>query len=314
VLGTAISEDPDTGVTHLRVGFSLSKGAPRTVVSGTGQDSGSVRSDGTRLSLRGLLHFLWHEAELTRWHPGFSGKRTWAVVRSHLLASAANMIVRGVPLADLLYVPEPFAVANRDEIDVRRTRRFANGLQRRGDTRPLMLLIGEVKEIVPVRYHFKVLVKHMPDHAFQLDGQFHRRMVKRFERELSMRSSSSRTIVVATFGLGISGLPAIEELSLMAVTLEWLPVEDIFERQLIDRLVRERRTFDKTLRFNAAGQLSVSAIALDAIDSPVPLCIQRVVDGPPAFRGNVPPWVWNVSHSEMPPLPKRRTESPFALA
>ena len=46
-----------------------------------------------RLSLRGLLYFLWHEAELTRWHPGFTGKRTWSVVRSHLLSAARNMTV-----------------------------------------------------------------------------------------------------------------------------------------------------------------------------------------------------------------------------
>ena len=312
VLGTAISEDPDTGVTQLRVGFAMSKGAPRAVESGDGSDSGSVGSNGSRLSLRGLLHFLWHEAELTRWHPGFAGKRTWAVVRSHLLAAAANKIVRGVPLSNVLYVPEPFTGANRDEIDARRMRRFANGLQRRGGSQPLMLLIGEVKEIVPARYHFKVLVKQMPDQAFRLDGQLHRRMAKRFERELSMRSSSSRTIVIATFGLGTSGLPAIEELSLIPVTPEWLPVGDIYERQLIDRLVCERRTFDKTLPFDAAGQLSVSAIALDVLGSPVSLCIQRVVGGPPAFRGNVPSWVWDVGQPQMPPLPKRRAETPFA--
>ncbi len=312
VLGTAICEDPDTGVTQLRVGFALSKGTSRAVEPGGGQGSRSIRSDGTRLSLRGLLHFLWQESQLTRWHPGFAGKRTWAVVRSHLLAAAANKIVRGVSLMDVLYVPEPFTVANRDEIDVRRMRRFANGLQRRGDSRSLMLLIGEVRKIVPARDHFKVLVKHMPDQAFRLDGQLHRFTVMRFERELSMCGSSSRTIVIASFGLGTSGLPTIEELSLVPVTLEWLPVEDIFERQLVDRLVRERRMFDKTFRFNAAGQLSVSAIALDALGSPVPLFIQRVGGVPPAFRANVPSWVWEVGQSQMPPLPKRRAESPFA--
>jgi len=33
-------------------------------------------------------------------------------------------------------------------------------------------------------------------------------------------------------------------------TGEWLPVEDSFERQLVERLVRERRSFVKALRYN----------------------------------------------------------------
>ena len=46
-----------------------------------GADSDSVASSGTKLSLRGLLHYLWDQGELTRWQPGFAGKRTWSTVR-----------------------------------------------------------------------------------------------------------------------------------------------------------------------------------------------------------------------------------------
>jgi hypothetical protein len=116
-----------------------------------------------------------------------------------------------------------------------------------------MLLIGEVKEIAPARYHFKVLVKHMPDQAFRLDGQLHRHMVKHFEHELSLWGGSDavRMILIATFALNHDGLPTIEELSLMPVTSQWLPVEDHFDLELVQRLVYARRTFEKVLRCNA---------------------------------------------------------------
>lgn len=69
VLGTAIQEDPATGETTLKLGFSLSKLGGRTAMPAPGNPSDSVASDGSRLSLRGLLHYLWDQAELTRWHP-----------------------------------------------------------------------------------------------------------------------------------------------------------------------------------------------------------------------------------------------------
>lgn len=314
VLGTAISEDPDTGVTQLRVGFAMSKGMPRTVGSSTGQESGGVRSDGVQLSLRGLLHFLWYDADLTRWLPGFAGRRSWGVVRSHLLAAAVNKTVRGVPLMNSLYVPEVFTAASRDEIDARRMRRFANGLQRHADVRPLMLLIGEVKEIAPMRYHFKVVVKHMPDQAFLLDSQLHRRMVKRFERQLSLWDTSKhiRMIVIATFAMSDVGLLMIEELSLVPTSSHWLPVEDGYELQLVDRLVNDGRAFEKVLRFNAKlEQRSATAILLDAERSPVAMCLDRTsteFDTSPeieALRPGSGPfqWIWRVHTSALPSFP-----------
>ena len=325
VLGTAISEDPDTGVTQLRVGFSLSKGAPRAVDAGAGQDSGSVRSDGTRLSLRGLLHLLWHEAELTRWHPGFLGKRSWAVVRGHLLSAVANMFVSGASLGDLLYVPEVFTVNDREGINSRRARRFAAGLQPHRARRPMMILIGEIKEIIPTRFHFKAVVKHAPDLAFLLDSQLHRRMVRRFEPELLLWGASEniRMIMMATFALSDAGLPTIEELSLMPTTPQWLPVEDSYELQLVNRLASSGRTFEKALRFNSKLESSRSSVILfDTKASPTAMYIDRGEEGSvdgcstniAGDQLGLPQWRWSVQRSDLPPFPPHRAQADPAAA
>ena len=180
VLGSAITEDPATGETTLKLDFPLTKMPGRSHMPPAGGDSDSVVSDGTRLSLRGLLHYLWDQAELTRWHPGFAGKRTWATVRRHLLHAAEHKLARGNTLRARLYVPEPFSIEERDAINARRLARWQGAVPVPGKAQQLMLLIGEVKEIVPARYGFKVMVKHLPDQAFAIDGLLYRRLGRRF--------------------------------------------------------------------------------------------------------------------------------------
>ena len=171
VLGSAITEDPVNGLTALKLGFSMSKVGARSIDPGCGEGSDSVATDGTKLSLRGLLHYLWDQAELTRWKPGFAGKRSWAIVRKHLLIAAENKIARGTALQSRLYIPEVFTVEHRDEINARRMSHLMHAAGKPKGPRPLMLLIGEVKEIVPARYGFKAVIKHVPDQPFALDEQ-----------------------------------------------------------------------------------------------------------------------------------------------
>ena len=57
-------------------------------------------------------------------------------------------------------------------------------------------------------------------------------------------------VMVATFGVSSAGVPAIVEMSLMPVTAQWLPIEDCFERQLVEHLVADGRAFIKGLRYN----------------------------------------------------------------
>ena len=317
VLGSAITEDPVNGVTALKLGFSMSKAGARSIDPGSGEGSDSVATDGTKLSLRGLLHYLWDQAELTRWHPGFAGKRSWATVRKHLLIAAENKIARGTALQSRLYIPEVFTVEHRDEINARRASHLMHAAGKPKGLRPLMLLVGEVKEIVPARYGFKAVIKHVPDQPFALDEQLYRRMGRRFERELSLWGACDAVhmMLIATFGLNDAGVPMIEELSLMPATGQWLPVEDGFEQHLVERLVRDGRTFVKGLRYNLpTGQLLASVILTDAGESPVALCIApRGADDEEmavamkdfAPVNGSPAWVWRVGQGAMPTLPRQ---------
>ncbi|HMN75949.1 MAG TPA: DUF1173 domain-containing protein [Burkholderiaceae bacterium] len=322
VLGSAITEDPATGETTLRLDFPLSKLPGRSQLPPAGGDSDSVASDGARLSLRGLLHYLWDQAELTRWHPGFAGKRTWGTVRRHLLQAAEHMHAHGDALRARLYVPEPFSIDEREVINARRLAQWKRATAVPGKAHSLMLLIGEVKEIVPARYAFKAVVKHMPDQAFAIDEQLYRRLGRRFEAELALWGASDdiHMVMIATFTVASSGVPTIVELSLMPVTRCWLPIDDSYEQLLLDRLVSDGRSFVKGLRYNLSKHIAVATAALtDCGSSPEFLFLttagleDRHQD---TQTSNTPAttWVWNPSTGAMPAFPPPLMHGRAAIA
>ena len=319
VLGSAITEDPATGETTLKLDFPLAKMPGRSMMPPAGGESDSVSSSGTKLSLRGLLHYLWDQAELTRWHPGFTGKRTWATVRWHLLQAAEHMLARGGALRARLYVPEPFSIAEREAINARRLAQWQHAVSVPGKAQHLMLLIGEVKEIVPARYGFKAVVKHMPDQAFFIDEQLYRRLGRRFEPELALWGAIDdiHMVMIATFGVGRAGVPAIQDLCLMPVTRQWLPVADGFEKELLDRLIGEARSFVKGLQYNLGRGDRIASAVLTDCEGSAPMLFIWPADadgsspGPETgAAGDAPIWTWRRSGEPMPPLPLPRIQSP----
>jgi hypothetical protein len=247
LIGSAIREDPATGLTALRVDFAMSRLPPRQAASPTATHTLPTARSGAKLSLHQLLLYLWHEAGLTRWQPSFAGKRNWGTVRWRLLQAASNKLIGGRPLRDRLYIPEPFAVERRDEIARRRAAAWSMARSSGSASGPLLLLIGELKEIAPARCGFRAVVKHMPDQAFMVDDRLHRQITRRLQPALALWNAADdvRMMVICTFSTNTAGVPAIAELALMATTREWIPISDIDERELVARLIREGRSFIK---------------------------------------------------------------------
>lgn len=314
LMGSAIQVDSQSGMAALKLDFSLSKvGARLGPAQGDG-GSDSVAGDTKKLSLRGLLHYLWHEAELTVWTSRWTGKRHWWNIRWHLIGAARQMTVKGGLLSDILFVPEPFRSSDKTAIEQRRAEALAPAVAPKSGARNLMILVGEVKEFGVARSGHKLVVKHMPGFVFLLGDGLHRRLQTRFEAEMALwgADEASHLIAIATFGLTPAGLAVIEEMAVMVVAENWVPYESAYEKKLLDALARIRARSVKALRYNLPLDKPAVAAMLQISPRPVGLYVvppssdrayEETLRELIASRTEFDSWIWRTADGEMPPLP-----------
>jgi hypothetical protein len=315
VAGSAIQENVEDGVTVLKLDFSLSTtGAKPASTRGQGGDAGSVKTDGSKLSLRALLHYLWDQAEFNRWRPGMAGKRNWAVIRKFLTEAADGKTAKGKPLSEILFIPEMFRSEREAEITTRRAAFMNRVTAAEGTRRLLLMLIGEVKEIAPARFGYRMVVKHMPKFPYLLNDDVHRRMTAKFANELSLWGAipEAHLIAIATFGLGPTGIASIESMALMIVNENWIPFENSFDAALLEALTRGRASYLKGLRYNLPLDRPLASVVLREDDAePVAMYVVPP-DADEAYRAaleeltgesEMTTWVWNAGVDEMPAPP-----------
>lgn len=253
VLGSAITEEADSGLTALKLGFRMSK-TERAAPAGAGGGAvaDSVAADPSKLTLRAVLHYLWQEADLATWHPGMAGKRNWRIVSWHLRQAARGKFTKGQPLATRLYIPEPFTAAKKTEIAARRLSAWAPLQPASGTAQPFMMLIGELKNIEPARFGHKLIIKHLPDAPLMIDDTLLDRLNRRFGNELELWQSDTEghLMVITTFSVGLTGVAHVEELSVVMTDVNWLPYESLADKLLLDTALSHRRHFTKSLRYN----------------------------------------------------------------
>jgi Protein of unknown function (DUF1173) len=259
--GQAIIDDEATGETLLKLAFPMSRGPARLAMANANEVKPSVKSDGTKLSIRGLLHYLWNEARLTHWHPKMRGKRGWGLVRNELLRAAEQKITKGKHFSEMLYIPEPFQAAKKYEIARRRREITARAQQH---TKQLGLIIGEVKSFDVSINGERIVLKHLPDWNLFLNNVLARRLRSNFEREIELvaQNMGSHLIICATFEMSRADYPHVCELTLMPVNEHWIPYESSEDAALVSQCIEEERHFIKGMRMNLAPDSPIAAVIL----------------------------------------------------
>ena len=309
VLGSAITEEADSGLTAIKLGFRMSKAERAAPVGAAGGGvADSVAADPNRLTLRAVLHYLWQEADLATWTPGMDGKRNWRIVSWYLRQAARGKFTKGKPLATRLYIPEPFNVEKKTEIAARRLSAWAP-MQQHGAGQQFMMLIGELKEIVPARFGHKLVVRHLPDAPLMIDDKLLARLNKRFgdELELSQADDDGHLIVIATFSVGRAGLATAEEISLVMTDEHWLPYESLLDKLLLDAALAARRRFSKSLRYNLAPDKPMASLVFTDTATPTAAFVltsgeDRDTAAQIATDTGTDVWTW-VLGEDMPQLP-----------
>jgi hypothetical protein len=320
VLGAAISEDPADGSTTLKLGFPLTKTGRRAASASEAVEDDDVTPSGARLTLRGLLHFLWEEAGFNRWTPAMQGKRNWGVVRRHLLMALDRKQACGAPLLEAVFIPEPWEETRKEEIAQRQRATLLRVASAGRGARRLLMLLGEVRLLEPGRYGHRLVLKHAPDVEFQLGDDLVRRLRRRFEAEFGFWEGqpgardrpAGHLMAIGTFSVGLSGRPAIEALALMYVNPAWIPVEDAFDAEVIAQLIAGGVRFVRALRYNLPSTKPLAcAVMLETAPRPTALYIVRPAAGEVYERllGDIvrasplQTWIWRVADGIIPRLP-----------
>lgn len=315
VAGSAIQEDLETGVTTLRLDYTLAKRGGTRPPAAAGGPPDTVRTDGQKLTLRGTLHYLWDKAELTKWSPGMAGRRSWGVVQRRLLAAVQNTFAKADPLADLLFVPEAWSQDGKDALERSRRAALARLHTRDSSGSRLMVLIAEVKEFREARFGVLAICKHLPEMPLKVEQDLATRIDRRFEKEIALwqREDETHMIMVGTFGLDSAGYERLEEVSLMVTDANWIPIEHRWDLELMRRLVAGGRRFTKGMRYNLAAEKPLaSAVLYDLADGPAALyVIPPSSDAETVAKVNALvdesdycSWIWHAGDAEMPALPR----------
>ncbi len=159
-------------------------------------------------------------------------------------------------------------------------------------------------------------MKHLPDFALYADDSVWKGLEKKFANELEVWNSSQEyhLMTILTFGLKASGVPAVEEISLMLTNKNWIPFETGSEREVLEELEGLSYRFTKGLRFNLnANKPIASFILLDGKPKPVGLFIvpsdasekyEDEITQIIADRPDLDAWIWRQADGPMPQLPR----------
>ncbi len=298
----------DPGQVELRTGFAWTLAAGRAPTVGDTRDTPEVRRTRRRLSLRGLMHFLFDRAGFNRWSPAMAGKRHQGVVQWHLMAAADGVQVRGEPLVDRLYVPEPFSEARKAGLVAHRREVFRRLMPREGAT-PLMVVLGEFKACEASANGHWVWIRHMPDSPLRVEPTTWSRIERGFASLFEARDADGqhdlKLVLAALVRARREQVLELEAASVMLTTRDWIPLDGLHELPLVQALLAGRRRFLKPLRYEARSAAGfANALLLDAGPAPVPLHVLSPFMSPAerrakerAVQADPGCWVWDTAEA-----------------
>lgn len=285
----------------------------------------------------GLLHYLWEEAGLNRWYPGWH--RDWGMVRYLLRRVAQNTLVNERPLLESLYIPPIWRANKKTEINAWWQDFCAPLLKQNqgSSTVATGLVIGTVRSLEATEFG-NVICLHHHASRFYVNRRtsdttaYLSRRGWAAAKKLEATPDSQTPGVVAAMRVQASsaGNLNVVELILMRVSPRYIPVNGPYEDRLVHQLIDEDRQFTKPLHYDhptmelpnfvlkdieghTGAGLPVDAAAL-FIYGPSMTLLQRMDmearDRKHAQESGIGYWQWIVSNqSEPTALPKSRLQA-----
>lgn len=311
--GAALSESAD-GLLRMQLPLGLSLSEPRLEPSSI-QDLSAASTSRTRMTLLGLLHLLWQEAGLNTWWPRMEGRRHLSLVNFLLDKAAEGVRCGKVRLSSHMLIG---AFKPEQAASVRAMFDAACKLRCRLLT-PMVLPRWSVD--TERRFGSGVFTGR-PFHGLphlDLHPSLWEDTARRFPSAIAHWRKGGMVACLLQHEPVGRGRTAVVAIALMCLTEQWIPVESAYEAQLAQRLVHERRAFNKPLRYDAGREeVFPDFILLDSRDGrQVPMEVfgltseaylarkAQKVDYYDRVFGVRGWWSWDATAEAMPALPGR---------
>lgn len=315
LLGKAITEHAPSEW-EIRTKFALTRTPGRSIQRGAAGTPTEVKTRAKAASMLALLHELWERTGYNKWYPGMDGKRWWGTLRTHVMAEAARARTKNTVLSEVLLMPEPLAKdpAKAKLQEEARRRAMLPLTSPKGDVQHrFMIIVAEILSAEKSALGYKLKFVHMPELTVLVETDTWTRIIKTFELLFRVRDTDEKShlLVAGLIYSPADQIYAADELTLMLTTEQWIPIEDGNDNALLKRLVEEKRSFIRPLRYDSKewGGFA-NARLLDAGDATVALHIlsDRLapnvkMDKEAAVKDKDGLWVWNVNDGDIPSLP-----------
>jgi hypothetical protein len=305
----------EDGRLKVRLGFPLTRYEGKSVPHGVGGGtSDAVEGSKGSLTISALLHLLWNEAGFNKWSPKMQGKRYWGLIRHFLLQAASDIDAKGGRLAEHLLIPEQFRKEKKDEIAERLAQQLAKLDSPRSGVHPLLMLIGELKDLEDTSSGARAAIKHLPSLTLHVSEDLMKKIKRHFGSAIeAVQTGEGAGLIMACTLRKADDRFVVEAATLMMVNSQWIPVDNRFERAVADTLIASNRSFTKLLRYGAPDKHAYANFVLrDTGERQLPMdIVVESKDGDAVAaketliaRRTESPWVWRTSQTlHMPPLP-----------
>lgn len=210
------------------------------------------KSSQSSMTLLGLLHYLWTQADLNVWMPGMEGKRSLGVVHHHLLKVASMTYAGKHRLASNLLIATP-QTGRQAEINKAKAMEAINRRQRLVVIAPLSQYQPEMETSasLPISGFHGIPFLNMTSEQWEVAQ-------KRFAHELNcwMTGEQVMAIVQTDPPKPAGGTPRAQvvDVAFMHLTKKWIPVDSGYEAAVAAELVNQNRRFSKPLRFDSGTE------------------------------------------------------------
>lgn len=314
VRGTAIQHDEDDDTYKLKLDFPLGQNdrRPPIIDPDTAHGASKPRPKDSRLKPIGLLHHLWHGADLTRMNGGILHHRSWNVVRARLLTFLTRQRTSTRDIAKLAFIPQTFNLEDKTRLEGAMRARLNQAM----DQKQALILIGEVKDI----QDRQLVIKHLPFARLMIGETARASLARAWSRAepLRMALEHSHIIAIAIIFVAPTGLALIHDIDLMNVTAQWVPFETMDEHDLLAGFDQARRTYQKSLSYGTPAPISFARLldtgdhgtACFVVRGAISADLQAVMDALSA--DHLPLWCWQSDESR-PDLPGKSRANKDAI-